>query len=158
MSGSLPSMQVLYEKRCLWPQRQASEDGSGSALDTLHHIPCRRLSAHKLCSHTYRCCKSSVATRGLCNRASLKNLRAASFSSKIQRLKPHSTSLLCLESWIAKINQSDKSQELPGVLPQHASPQGADSFFSGGLTCQHICTHFCSYDRLQIALNKTYQY
>ena len=54
---------------------------------------------------------------------------------KIQGLKPHGTLLLCFQRITTKINHGDKSQESPGVLPQRASPQGADLFVSGGLTC-----------------------
>ena len=86
------SMQVYYEKRCL--RRQASEDGSSSASDALHHI---RLSARELYSRTHRHCKSSVATRGVYVTDLLfSNLRAAINIQRLKKKKKMSgTSLLC---------------------------------------------------------------
>lgn len=130
-------MQVSYEKRRVRLQRQAGEDASGSASDARAILTYRSLPQTVCCN------------KGLCNRASLKVL-AQPHSSP--RLNPGSTS-----PW--SHNNKDKSRwqiVRASWCAQHASPQGAPSFFSGGLTFQQICTHLCSHGRLQTLINEIY--
>lgn len=137
------SMQVYYEKRCL--RRQASEDGSSSASDALHHI---RLSARELYSRTHRHCKSSVATRGVYVTDLLfSNLRAA---INIQRLKKKKKKneryLIVMPGRVTtEINRSDKSPELPLRVTSHTRFSQVDwlvnrsALTSGHMTAGRRC-------------------
>lgn len=135
-------MQLSHEKRRL--QRQASGDGSSSASETLHRIP---PTAHKLGSHTYRCCKSSVATRRLCNRATHQHC-AHQYNLEIKKhAAPH---YYALNTKQPEINHGDKSQEFPGWY-HSVTPLRMNTLilFLGGLTCQHICSDLSSRNHQQ---------
>lgn len=66
MSGTLPACRSRVKNDvCSCSNRRVGMDA------VLHRTHCITFAGRDLSAHTHRCCKSSLATAGLCNRASL---------------------------------------------------------------------------------------
>lgn len=150
MSGTLPACRSNMKNDVCGDRRVRMDP----ALHQTHYITFGYLHRSYIHAHTSPAVNHLLQQEGLCNGASLLKSPCSSKHSEIKKKKKRGTSLLCPGRVTTEINHSDKSPELPRhVTNSVPSLQGAHSFFSGGLTCQQICTHFWSHDRRQTLLN-----